>query len=218
MKTIVCYGDSNTYGYDPTDSGRYAYAVRWPGRLQLLLGREAYYVVEEGLNCRTTVHSDPCYDDDKSGVALLPATIKTHMPIDLLVVMLGSNDMKLRFHMQAADIARGAALLIQTAKQVSAAKSPDGMPCEILLVAPPLITEDLRDGACYDEFGDRAISLSRELSNWYATVAQNSGVHFLDAAKLVTPSPVDGLHLTPDGHEVLAQAMAQTCRAILTHC
>ena len=81
-----------------------------------------------------------------------------------------------------------------------------------------LITEDLRDGACYDEFGDRAISLSRELSNWYATVAQNSGVHFLDAAKLVTPSPVDGLHLTPDGHEVLAQAMAQTCRAILTHC
>lgn len=218
VKTIVCYGDSNTHGYDPVDEGRYPYEVRWPGRLQLLLGRDAYYVVEEGLNSRSTVQSDACYDDDKSGVALLPTSIKTHMPVDLLILMLGTNDLKLRFHMEPADIARGAALLVQTAKQVSIAKSKDGTPCEILLVAPPHITEHLRNGRCFDEFGDRAIGLSRELSDRYAAVAQNSGVHFLDAAKLVTPSELDGLHLTPDGHAVLAQAMAEACRAILAHC
>lgn len=218
MKTIVCYGDSNTHGYDPVTKGRYAYEIRWTGRMQAMLGREEYLVIEEGLNSRTTVQSDPCYDDDKSGVALLPTIIKTHMPIDLLILMLGSNDMKQRFHMEAADIARGVTLLIQTAKQVSASKRADGMPCEILLIAPPPITEALRDGCCYGEFGERALHISAELSGWYARVAQSNGVHFLDAATLVQPSDVDGLHLMPDGHAALAQAVAQTCRDILSHC
>lgn len=215
MKTIVCYGDSNTHGFNPADRGRYDYAVRWPGRLQLLLGREDYYVVEEGLNSRTTVHSDACYDDDKSGAALLPAVLKTHMPVDLLVLMLGSNDLKLRFHMQPADIARGAALLVQTAQQVSVAKRADGRPCEILLVSPPHITENLRGGGCYDEFGDRAIALSRALAERYAAVAHAAGVHVFDAARVAAPSPLDGLHLPPEGHAALAQALAPVCRAIL---
>ena len=215
MKTIVCYGDSNTHGCNPATGGRYDYATRWPGRLQKLLGRDRYYVIEEGLNSRTTVHSDPCYDDDKSGLALLPAILKTHMPVDLLILMLGSNDMKSRFHMEAGEIARGVSLLVSTAKQVSASKSADGMPCEILLVAPPPITGALRDGACYCEFDERALRISAELSRWYAHVADSQRVSFLDAAALVQPSDIDGLHLTPDGHETLAQAIAQKCKTIL---
>lgn len=215
MKTIVCYGDSNTHGYDPATGGRYDYATRWPGRLQRLLGRDACYVVEEGLNSRTTVHSDPCYDDDKSGLALLPAILKTHMPVDLLILMLGSNDMKSRFHMEAGEIARAVSLLVSTAKQVSASKRADGMPCDILLIAPPPISEALRDGSCYCEFGDRALRVSAELSGWYEQVAHSQQVHFLDAAALVRPSEIDGLHLTPDGHETLARAIAQKCGAIL---
>ncbi|MCD8355185.1 MAG: SGNH/GDSL hydrolase family protein [Clostridia bacterium] len=215
MKTIVCYGDSNTHGYDPQNAGRYAYDVRWPGRLQKLLGREDYYVIEEGLNSRTTVHADACYDDNKSGADLLPTIIKTHMPVDLLIIMLGSNDMKQRFHMEAAEIARGAARMVSVAKNVSASKSPDEMPCHILLVAPPLITEALRDGSCYCEFGDRAIRISSELSGWYERVAESQKVEFLDAAKLVTPSGIDGLHLTPEGHTILAKAIAEKCRSIL---
>lgn len=215
MKTIVCYGDSNTHGYNPQNAGRYAYETRWPGQLQKLLGREAYYVIEEGLNSRTTVNTDACYDDNKSGVDLLPAIIKTHMPVDLLIIMLGSNDMKQRFHMEAAEIARGAALLISTAKTVSASKSPDGTPCHILLVAPPPITQSLRDGSCYCEFGDRAIRISAALSGWYERVAKSQKVEFLDAAKLVTPSDIDGLHLTPEGHTILANAIAEKCRSIL---
>lgn len=214
MKTIVCYGDSNTHGYDPVNAGRYNYTIRWPGKLQQLLGRDTYYIIEEGLNARTTVHSDPCYDDNKSGLALIPSIIKTHMPIDLLIIMIGSNDMKNRFHVESADIARSISLLIATAKQVSAAKSPDGTPCKILLVAPPLITEALRDGACYSEFGERALRISPELSSWYEQVARDQQVAFLDAAALVQPSELDGLHLTPDGHAILAQAIAQQCRII----
>ncbi len=215
MKTILCYGDSNTHGYDPTTGGRYSYEVRWPGAMQRLLGAE-YYVIEEGLNSRTTVQRDPCYDDNKSGLDLLPAIIKTHMPLDLLVLMLGSNDMKHRFHMEAAEIARGAALLIQTAKTVSASKSADGKPCRILLASPPPITEDLRRGSCYPEFGERALRVSAELSDWYERIAQSNQVDFLDVAHLVKPSSIDGLHLTPDGHAALARAMADKCRDILT--
>ncbi|MDO5784298.1 MAG: SGNH/GDSL hydrolase family protein [Eubacteriales bacterium] len=216
MKTIICYGDSNTHGYDPVDAGRYDYATRWPGKLQQLLGRDAYYVIEEGLNARTTVQSDPCYDDNKSGVALIPSIIKTHMPVDLLIVMLGSNDMKNRFHMEPSDIARGISLLVSTAKQVSASKSADGTPCKILLVAPPPISEALRDGPCYCEFGERALRISSELSSWYEQVARDQQVSFLDAAALVQPSELDGLHLSPDGHAILARAIAEACKTILT--
>lgn len=212
MKTIVCYGDSNTHGYDPENGGRYPYDVRWPGRLQNLLGREEYYIIEEGLNSRTTVNPDPCYDDNKSGMQLLPAILKTHMPMDLLIIMLGSNDMKQRFHMEPGEIARGVSLLIQTAKNVFASK---GQTAEILLIAPPPITKDLREGACYCEFGDRALRVSAALSDWYARVAQSQGIHFLDAAALVKPSAIDGLHLTPEGHAVLAAAIAERCSDIL---
>ena len=212
MKTILCYGDSNTYGFDPKTGGRYAYTERWPGILQQTLGRDGYYVIEEGLNSRTTVCEDCCYDDNKSGLALLPAIMKSHFPLDLLIVMLGSNDMKQRFHMEPAEIARGAALLMQTAKQVCASKN---MKTEILLIAPPLITEDLRKGACYCEFGERALRVSAELSAWYARIAESHGVHFFDAAPLVRSSSIDGLHLTPQAHAVLAEQIAQQCRYIL---
>ena len=215
MKTILCYGDSNTHGYDPTDAGRYPYADRWPGALQLLLGREDYYVVEEGLNSRTTVQSDPVYDDDKSGYAILPTLIKTHMPVDLCIIMLGTNDTKYRFSMQPCDIGRGAALLVKAARQVSADKSPTGTPCEVLLIAPPLITEDLLTGRCAPEFGERAIELSKKLSPYIEEAARNTGAHFLDAAPLVRPSSLDVLHLTREGHHRLAEAVAEQVRRIL---
>lgn len=206
MKTILCYGDSNTHGYDPQTGGRYAYNIRWPGRLQKLLGYQDYYVIEEGLNSRTTVNRDPCYEDNKSGLALLPAIIKTHMPIDILILMLGSNDMKFRFHMEAAEIARGVSLLVSTAKTISASKSPDGKPCKIILAAPPPISEALRDGACYCEFGERALQVSKELPAWYERVAQSHHIYFLNTPEFAQPSEIDGLHLTPESHAALARA------------
>lgn len=215
MKTILCFGDSNTHGYDPTDGGRYPYADRWPGALQLLLGRDEYYVVEEGLNSRTTVQSDPVYDDDKSGLAILPILIKSHMPVDLCIIMLGTNDMKHRFSMEACDIGRAATLLAKAARSVSADKSPTGTPCEVLLVSPPPVTDDLLTGRCADEFGERAIAISRALPPYLEAAAQNSRAQFLDAAQFVQPSSQDGLHLTPEGHHRLAEILAERVHAIL---
>lgn len=217
MKTILCYGDSNTHGFDPRNHGRYPKAIRWPGRMQALLGAD-YDIIEEGLNSRTTVLRDPCYDDNKSGLDLLPAIIKTHWPFELLILMLGSNDMKLRFHMPASNIARGIGLCIAAAQQTSAAKSADGKPCEILLVAPPHITPDLLNGPCADDFGQRALDLSAQLSEQYALTARLTGVHFFDAGAVTTPSSIDGLHLTSESHEALAQALAQECRRIFNSC
>lgn len=212
MKTIVCYGDSNTYGYIPS-GGRYPRSVRWTGVLQQLLGAD-YYVVEEGLCSRTTVLEDAVYDDNKSGAAFLPTVIKSQMPVDLLVLMLGTNDMKLRFSMQPCDIARGISLLIKLARTVSADKSDTGTPCSILLLAPPPVSEDMLSGRCADEFGERAIGISQRLSAYLKDIAEQLGVSFLDTYPLITPSPVDGLHLSADGHRLLAQAVAQSVQEI----
>lgn len=215
MKTILCFGDSNTHGYDPTDAGRYPYDVRWTGALQNILGRDKYYVIEEGLNSRTTVLSDPVYDDDKSGLDMLPGLVKSHMPLDLCVIMLGTNDMKHRFSMEACDIARGAMLLIKSAKYVSADKSRTGTPCKVLLIAPPPVTEDMLTGRCSAEFGERAIRISEQLTPYLQLAAQNAGAEFLDAHALIKPSRIDGLHLSPEGHAALARAVADKVREIL---
>ncbi len=215
MRTILCVGDSNTHGYDPTDAGRYPYDVRWTGVLQQLLGREEYYVIEEGLNSRTTVLSDPVYDDNKSALDILPVLIKTHMPVDLCIIMLGTNDLKLRFSMQPCDIGRGLCLLSRTAQRVSAEKASSGAPCPVLLVAPPPITPDLLTGRCAAEFGSRAMELSGQLAEWVKLAAENTGAAFLDASVLLKPSSIDGLHLSPEGHRILAHAIAERVRDIL---
>lgn len=215
MKTILCVGDSNTHGFDPSNSGRYPYEMRWPGVLQQLLGRDKYYVIEEGLNSRTTVLSDPVYDDNKSAQDVLPVLIKTHMPVDLCIIMLGTNDLKQRFSMQPCDIGRGLTLLSRTAQRVSADKNPSGIPCSVLLVAPPPITPHMLTGRCAAEFGSRALSLSTQLSSWVHVAAENTGSAFLDASVLVQPSEIDGLHLTPEGHRTLAQAIAKEIDFIL---
>ena len=110
MKTILCYGDSNTYGYNPANGMRYPKNVRWPGCLGILLGNE-YEVIEEGCNGRTTVFDDPI-EGWKNGLDYLRPCLNTHKPIDLVIMMLGSNDLKEVFGAEAKDSAAGAATLV----------------------------------------------------------------------------------------------------------
>ena len=106
----MCFGDSNTWGYSPTTGQRYPANVRWTGVLQAELGSD-YHVIEEGLNGRTTVWEDPI-EGDKVGKRHLPVLLQSHAPLDLVVVMLGTNDLKMRFSAHASDIAAGAGLLV----------------------------------------------------------------------------------------------------------
>ncbi|MBQ4217150.1 MAG: acylhydrolase, partial [Clostridiales bacterium] len=105
MKTVLCYGDSNTYGYDPATGGRYDADTRWPCVLGRILG-DGYEVVEEGCNGRTTVFDDP-NDDWKIGLDYIKGIVCSHRPVDILVIMLGSNDMKICYGASCEDIAEG---------------------------------------------------------------------------------------------------------------
>ena len=111
MKTILCYGDSNTYGYDPSCGLRYPENIRWTGRLAKILGSE-YKIVEEGCNGRTTIFDDPI-EGWKNGRDYLRPCLNSHKPVDIVIMMLGSNDMKEMFHASAEDIAYGAETLVK---------------------------------------------------------------------------------------------------------
>ena len=138
MKTVLCFGDSNTWGYDPLTRERFDRDTRWPGVLRNELG-EGYLVLEEGLNGRTTVWDDPIDGTHKNGSRYLLPCLESHAPLDLVVIMLGTNDLKRRFGVPAEDIARGAARLVGIVRQSMC--GPRGDAPQVLLVAPPPTTK-----------------------------------------------------------------------------
>ena len=206
MKSVVCFGDSNTYGYDPVTGDRFPENVRWTGLLQGLLG-DGYKVIEEGLNGRTTVFEDP-NDDWKKGVDYIKGILCTHRPVDYLVIMLGSNDMKNIFNASPDAIASGLNEIVQKAEKVMNLKQ--GYVPKILIVSPPEITTDVLTGPFSGSFNEAAIDKSKRLAEFYKKVADKHGSMFLDAKLCIKPSKEDGLHLDPEGHKGLAEAIAKT--------
>ena len=155
MKVILCFGDSNTWGYDPATKSRFPRDVRWTGVLRNALGEE-YLVIEEGLNGRTTVWNDPI-EGYKNGREYLIPCLETHKPIDLVVIMLGTNDLKKRFSVSAFDIANSTGVLADTVKK-SAAGPNDGVP-PILLLAPPPLAKLTEFAEMFEGAGPRRKSL-----------------------------------------------------------
>jgi lysophospholipase L1-like esterase len=160
VKTILCYGDSNTWGCIPLSGAhpprRYGPAQRWPGVLRRELG-DGFWIVEEGLNARTTVWDDPL-EPFRSGKELLVPCLLTHQPIDLVIVMLGTNDLKGRFGVGARDIAAGAGLLLDVVRASTC--GPGESPPEALLLCPPPVG---RLGLFAEEFAG-AVERSRDLA------------------------------------------------------
>ena len=207
MKTILCYGDSNTWGYNVADAGRFPRAVRWTGVMARELGA-GYHVIEEGLNGRTTVWDDPI-EGYKNGKEYLIPCLETHRPIDLVVLMLGSNDLKVRFSVSAYDIANGAGVLVDVIQKSAA--GPDGRAPRVLLMAPPPI-------ATLSEFAEMfegAAAKSKKFAEHYRRVADERGCSFLDTATVIVSSDVDGIHLDPPEHGKLGLAVAGRVRELL---
>ncbi|MFM8594875.1 MAG: SGNH/GDSL hydrolase family protein [Chloroflexota bacterium] len=207
MKTIVCYGDSNTYGADPSSPGRFSRDVRWTGVLAKLLGKE-YHIVEEGLNGRTTRWDDPI-ELGRNGLTTLQPILESHNPIDLVTIMLGTNDLKARFNLNASDIAQSAGALGQLAKNY--AKRADGRPARILLMAPPP-TAEITD---YELMFTGGAEQSRLLGEDSRRSAKGHGVDCRDVGKVVVSSPADGIHFDPDEHRKLAEAVAEKVRKLI---
>ncbi len=208
MINILCYGDSNTYGFDPLTGLRYPQDVRWTGRLRKLLGEE-YNIIEEGCNGRTTIYEDPV-DGWKTGLHYLKPCLNSHKPVDLVILMLGSNDLKKVYHVSAADIATGAARLVEEIIAFAEYKLKK-MP-QILLVSPPEIGPGIEESAFGWEFDETAITRSKEFPKLYRQVADQYGCLFLDAARVVRSSEADSLHLMPDAHAALAEAFADVIK------
>lgn len=209
-KHIVCLGDSNTHGYcaDPADCAdggeRFNESERWTCLLQEKLGQD-YLVLEEGLSGRTTVFPDPLHESMPALDVAYPI-LMSHEPVDLLVIMLGTNDTKERLNMNAPCIARGMERLIEKCKTV---------PCwgkhapSILVVSPPHIGEEMEHTAVMPAMGLGCAAKSRELAAWYAPMAANQGCAFLDAQGIAEFNQVDYMHLTCKGHADLAAKLAE---------
>lgn len=209
MRTLVLFGDSNTHGTMPAPhlgfDGRFDREERWSGRLATLL--PDWEVIAEGHPGRTTVHDDPIEGAHRNGLTVLPAILESHKPVDVVLLMLGTNDLKERFSVNAGDIGLALERLVRVIRASGA--GPAGGAPGVMLVAPPPIVET---GCLAGMFAGGAAK-SHMLAGEIAAAAGRVGVPFLDAGTLVKVSPIDGIHYDADANPVLADAFAAAIRA-----
>ena len=196
MKQILCFGDSNTWGYDGESGERLPFKVRWTGRLQKAYEGKDVRIIEEGLCGRTTQFHD-WYRKNRCGLDAFPLLLESHSPLAGVVIMLGTNDCKTCFHASAEQIAGGVRQLVRQAKHA-------GVP-EILVVSPIVLGHGV---AQFDgEFNEDSVALSHSLKAAYASVAAEEGCRFLAASDVAFPSLEDREHMNEDGHRALSEAV-----------
>ncbi|MEM7724268.1 MAG: SGNH/GDSL hydrolase family protein [Pseudomonadota bacterium] len=204
MSTILCFGDSNTHGTIPLrtlgEFRRYPRGTRWPDVMAADLGPEVE-VIAEGLPGRTTVHDDPIDGGVRSGLAVLPALLLSHAPIDLVIVMLGTNDLKPRFSVTAFEIAASVGRLIKVIQA-------EGVARDILIVAPVPVTETGVLAPVFEGAEDRQIGLSQNLHR----VADALGAGFVEAGLHIATSSQDGVHWDAEAHATFGKIMADVVR------
>jgi lysophospholipase L1-like esterase len=200
MKRILCYGDSNTWGYDPISMNRFDQHTRWTRVLGKALAGD-YEIIEEGLNGRTTVWEDPL-EGYKNGQAYLIPCLESQRPLDLVILMLGTNDLKKRFSLSTFDIAEGIRVLVKIVLGSNA--GIDGRAPQLLLMAPPPTTTLTNYSEMFEGSGEK----SKKFSQYYGRVAQEMGCAFLDTSEIIVSSPLDGIHFEAGEHQKLGQAVA----------
>ncbi len=204
-KNILCYGDSNTWGYIPASEGkRYPVEVRWPGILAQALG-VGYRVIDEGLCGRTTVFDDPFAPGvERNGLKIVGTILDSHKPLDLVVIMLGTNDLKTHFAAIASDIAKGAELIAKAAARPEF--GPDGkLAPEVLIVVPPSIWEVPANFGPVFKGGREK---STDLVETFAIMSKRSGFPLLFAEDLIHSDTRDGIHLSAESHGILGERVA----------
>ena len=214
QKTLLFFGDSNTFGKKPIvipendHNERYAADIRWTGLIRKALG-EQVSVIEEGLSSRTTLHDDPIGGCEKNGLTYLRPCLFSHMPIDVLVLMLGTNDLKSRFAVTPTDIALSVERLILEIKACHV--GPNGTDPKLIILCPAPIEEIGLLGKIFKGGAEK----SRQLSNLYRAIALQHDALFLDMGKVVQVSQIDGIHYDPDQLPKLADAVLPMIQSIL---
>ena len=207
-KTVLCYGDSITWGYNPANQNRMAWNERWTGVLSNGLNDD-YIVIEEGLKGRTTTWNDPIEGASKNGLNYLIPCLESHKPIDLCILLLGLNDLKKRFSLPSIEIARGIRVIVQYIKKSGTGK--DGSSPKILLMTPPIINpvESLSQ-----EFRN-SHNKSCKLPDYYSKIARDYDLEFLDTSKIINVSELDGVHIDVDEQLKLGNIVLKKVKEIM---
>lgn len=209
MKTILCYGDSNTWGWDPATQTRFSFDDRWPGVLRRVLG-DGYYVIEEGLPGRTTVWDDPI-EGYKNGKTYLIPCLESHKPLDLVVLLLGTNDLKMRFSVSASDIAVSAGVLVDIIQRADVFRARKADIPRVLLLAPPPLGELTE----FAEMFTGGAEKSQKFATHFRRVALDYGCAIMDTSEIIVSSNIDGVHFELSEHHKLGQAVAARVKELL---
>lgn len=211
MKTILCYGDSITWGSNAETGLRHAYEDRWTSVLQKGLGH-GVRVIPEGLRGRTTAYDEHLADCDRNGARILPTVLYTHAPLDLVIIMLGSNDMKPAIAGSALAAMQGMRRLISLV-QVNALRDGSTEPPAILVVAPPPLCETADPE--FSAMFAGGVEQSKMLASFYADLADESGCGFFDAGSVAKTTPVDGVHLDAENTRAIGRGLEPMVRLML---
>jgi lysophospholipase L1-like esterase len=214
MKAILAYGDSITYGSSPIIGGpRHAYEDRWPSVLEAGLGGKVR-VIAEGLGGRTTAHDDWYANADRNGARILPTLLASHNPLDAVIIMLGTNDLKPFLGRTALEASYGIRRLIQV---IRAHAATDGAtPPRIVVVAPPHLSKTNVHPEMMDHFGqDEAIAQSKLFATYYKRRADEFGTAFFDASTVAQPDPNDGVHLDARNTRAIGEGLVPVVKQVL---
>jgi lysophospholipase L1-like esterase len=210
MKSVLAFGDSLTWGFRAGDWTRHAFEDRWPNVLAASLAGKVR-VIEEGMNGRTTVFPDPVDSAERNGAVALPMLLTTHQPLDLVIMMLGTNDIKYANRCRAFDAALGMARLVQIAQQFS--YLPKFTPPKILIISPPPLCRT--NDEWFNDLWGHAIAESKLFARHYARVAKEMNVHFFDAGNVAETDPTDGGHLDAANTRAIGEALVPVVKSIL---
>ncbi len=206
VKRVLCFGNSNTWGYVPGTGERLDYNSRWTGIIAHLLAKE-YQIIEEGLNGRTIAWDDPTHSG-RNGMKYLLPCLETHRPLDLVIILLGTNDLKNYFHGTVKDIVANIEKMIQVIKNNQ--YGSNGTPPKILLLSIPHVLKISRPDSSFQNAREKSIQLTQE----YRDIALKNQVNFLDITDAIKSSPVDGVHLSLENHQKLAQLLVEKIKEI----
>ncbi|MEO8757476.1 MAG: SGNH/GDSL hydrolase family protein [Devosia sp.] len=213
MKTILAYGDSITYGHDPVGGTRLAYEDRWPTALERGLGGTAR-VIAEGLGGRTTLHDDWYADADRNGARVLPTLLTSHSPLDLVIIMLGTNDLKPFHGRTALEASYGMRRLVQIVRANAAGQG--AVAPRIIIVAPPHLGETNVHPEMMVHFGNQtAIDASKQFAEMYKRRADEAGVGFFDASTVAVADPADGVHLDAKNTRAIGEGLVPVVKSLL---
>lgn len=213
MKTILAYGDSLTYGASPIAGGpRHPFEDRWPNVLEAGLGGKAR-VVPEGLGGRTTAFDDHIANADRNGARILPTLLASHSPLDLVIIMLGTNDLKPVIHGSAQAASFGIRRLMQVVRGHFV--EPGQTVPQMLIVAPPHLGESDNVDVTSHFGGWPALEQSKLFAKYYKARADEYGAAFFDASTVAVADPADGVHLDPANTRAIGDALVPVVKSLL---